>query len=147
VKRVYSVAVVFAAVVAMAEEPKVSDWHHVDFWENCGEGFVTDSNPTYDPKAQPERWARFCAFTRTKDGKRIFAIRLWQEANRDEKRMLLPGDPALGQVVALVHLGTDTRLPCVWTENPPIKESGYAAELPEDFVRNPYADAFELVCR
>lgn len=41
-----------------------ADWHHPDFWENFGNGHVTDRRPTYDIKANPEKWRRFCAFNR-----------------------------------------------------------------------------------
>ena len=41
-----------------------SDWHHPDYWDNCGLGVKTTMNPTYDWKADAKRWARFREFTR-----------------------------------------------------------------------------------
>ena len=40
------------------------DWHHPDYWDNCGVGSRTTRWPSYDVKKDPERWARFVAFTR-----------------------------------------------------------------------------------
>ncbi|MBQ3807458.1 MAG: alpha-L-fucosidase [Kiritimatiellae bacterium] len=40
------------------------DWHNGDFWEDRGVGHVTDRGPTYDIKAKPEKWRRFCDFNR-----------------------------------------------------------------------------------
>lgn len=40
------------------------DWHHPDYWDNCGVGWQTTRWPSYDVKTDPERWARFVAFTR-----------------------------------------------------------------------------------
>lgn len=40
------------------------DWHHPDYWDNCGVGWQTTRWPSYDVKADPARWARFVAFTR-----------------------------------------------------------------------------------
>lgn len=40
------------------------DFHHEDFWEDRGIGRDTTRYPTYDTKAQPEKWARFRRFTR-----------------------------------------------------------------------------------
>ena len=99
----------------------------------------------YATRAQKPCRSGDWAFTRSKDGARVFAIRLWQEANRDDQVMFLPKAAELGDVKALVHLGTGSRLACVRSENPPIKEFGFAVELPAGFARNPYADAFELI--
>ena len=33
------------------------EWHHDDFWENCGIGTRTDRYPTYDTANNPETWA------------------------------------------------------------------------------------------
>jgi len=40
------------------------DWHHPDYWDNCGLGWKTTRWPSYDVKKDPARWARFVAFTR-----------------------------------------------------------------------------------
>ena len=39
------------------------DWHHPDFWENCGLGYRTTRYPTYDVKKFPARWKRFVDYT------------------------------------------------------------------------------------
>ena len=41
------------------------DWHHPDYWDNCGLGRKTSRWPSYDVKKDSERWARFVAFTRS----------------------------------------------------------------------------------
>ena len=41
-----------------------ADWSHDDFWENRGIGVKTTRYPTYDTKANPEKWARFKVFTK-----------------------------------------------------------------------------------
>ncbi|MBQ4193679.1 MAG: alpha-L-fucosidase, partial [Clostridia bacterium] len=40
------------------------DWHCEDFWENHGMGRTVSRMPTYDVKANPEKWARFREFTK-----------------------------------------------------------------------------------
>ena len=41
-----------------------ADWHHPDYWEDHGVGHHTTWFPTYSPREQPEKWARFREFTR-----------------------------------------------------------------------------------
>ena len=41
-----------------------ADWHHEDFWENRGIGRETSRYATYAPKDNPDKWARFRAFTK-----------------------------------------------------------------------------------
>lgn len=41
-----------------------ADFHHTDFWEGFGIGTATSRYPTYDIAKQPEKWARFCEFTK-----------------------------------------------------------------------------------
>ena len=40
------------------------DWHHPDYWDNCGLGCHTTRFPSYDVKKNPERWRRFAEFTK-----------------------------------------------------------------------------------
>lgn len=40
------------------------DWHHPDYWDNCGIGFRTTRWPSYDVKKDPARWRRFVSYTR-----------------------------------------------------------------------------------
>lgn len=40
------------------------DWHHPDYWDDCGLGWKTTRWPSYDVKKDPRRWERFVDFTR-----------------------------------------------------------------------------------
>jgi len=40
------------------------DWHHPDYWDNCGLGIRTTRYPTYNTRKNPVRWQRFREFTR-----------------------------------------------------------------------------------
>ena len=40
------------------------DWHHPDYWDNCGMGVYTTRNPTYDFKKDTVRWSRFAQYTK-----------------------------------------------------------------------------------
>lgn len=40
------------------------DWHNDDYWENHGIGRRVSRMPTYDVKANPEKWTRFREFTK-----------------------------------------------------------------------------------
>lgn len=40
------------------------DWHHPDYWDNCGIGYRTTRMPSYDVKADSARWGRFRVYTR-----------------------------------------------------------------------------------
>lgn len=40
------------------------DWHSPDFWDNGGVGGVSVRGPMYKPSENPERWKRFCEFTK-----------------------------------------------------------------------------------
>ena len=40
------------------------DWHHPDYWENCGIGFRTTPHPTYNWRKNRVRWNRFREYTR-----------------------------------------------------------------------------------
>jgi len=40
------------------------DWHCEDFWEGHGLGRTVSRMPTYDVKANPEKWAKFREFTK-----------------------------------------------------------------------------------
>ena len=39
------------------------DWHHPDYWDNCGLGYRTTRMPSYSVKKDPARWKRFADFT------------------------------------------------------------------------------------
>jgi len=40
------------------------DWHHPDYWDNCGLGYRTTRFPSYDVSKDPARWERFATYTR-----------------------------------------------------------------------------------
>ena len=39
------------------------DWHHPDYWDNCGLGYRTTRMPSYSVKKNPARWKRFADYT------------------------------------------------------------------------------------
>jgi Alpha-L-fucosidase len=41
-----------------------SDWNHQDYWENKGIGYETTRNPSYDTKANPEKFENFAQFVK-----------------------------------------------------------------------------------
>ncbi|MCQ2392793.1 MAG: alpha-L-fucosidase [Kiritimatiellae bacterium] len=40
------------------------DWHHPDYWDNCGIGIKTTRNPSYNWRKDTTRWNRFRTYTR-----------------------------------------------------------------------------------
>ena len=40
------------------------DWHHPDFWDNCGIGYKNDRIPSYDVTKEPARWKNYATFVR-----------------------------------------------------------------------------------
>lgn len=49
------------AIAAFFSKP---DWHHPDYWDNCGIGYYTTRMPSYDVKSNPERWNNFASYTK-----------------------------------------------------------------------------------
>ena len=84
------------------------------------------------------------AFTKGKDGTQ-YAIRLWDE-NAQVSTLFIRRDEALKTVMAVRHLVTGETYLAKRVENPARGESGVAFCLPDGFVRDAYADAFELIC-
>lgn len=80
-------------------------------------------------------------FTRAKDG-RVFAIRLWDEAENPRVSLLLNLDPAQGDVAKVTHLATGREM--AFTPTVGDYEQGVTLALPPDFTRDTYADAFVL---
>ena len=76
-------------------------------------------------------------FTGAKDGKTVFAFRLWKDGERD---LLAQTIPVAGpeRVTRVVHLGTGLEVPFA------VAGKGVAIRLPETFRTNPYADGFAL---
>ena len=74
-------------VVAYFSKP---DWHHNDYWENCGLGYKTARMPSYNVEKNPERWNRFREYTRNqimeivKNYGRIEA--LWLDGGQVQRR-------------------------------------------------------------
>ena len=80
-------------------------------------------------------------FTRTKDG-RVFAIRLWDEAENPQVSLLMNLEPEQGEVAAVTHLASGREMRFGLTIGD--YEQGVTLALPPDFVRDAYADAFEV---
>ena len=49
--------------IAVAAYFSKADWHHPDYWDDCGVGIKTTRNPTYDTSSDPQRWERFAKYT------------------------------------------------------------------------------------
>ena len=87
------------AIVAYFSKP---DWHHPDYWENCGIGFKTTRMPTYDVAKNPARWERFREYTRQQllelctDYGRIDA--LWLDGGQVQKKTGL--DIRIDEIIA-----------------------------------------------
>lgn len=80
-------------------------------------------------------------FTKGKDG-RVFAIRLWNEAENPRTSLFLKLNSDLGKVASVTHLATGREMKFALTVGD--YDSGITLDLPSDFVRDTYADAFEL---
>ena len=83
------------------------------------------------------------AFTQSKDGRRTFAICLWNAGEFECHTALVPKDEALPVPVKIVHLASGREIPFRSAANPALGESGIVLDFPEGFVRDPSADAFE----
>ncbi|MGI5869843.1 MAG: alpha-L-fucosidase [Kiritimatiellia bacterium] len=80
-------------------------------------------------------------FTRTKDG-RVFAIRLWDEAEHPLVALFMNLDLNEGAVQKVVHLASGREFS--FSETTGDYERGITLNLPEGFKRDAYADAFEI---
>jgi len=80
-------------------------------------------------------------FTRGKDGK-TYAIRLWGEAENPCVSLLLNLAPDQGEPKRIVHLATGREMPFAKTVGD--YERGVTLALTSDFMRDTYADAFEV---
>ena len=88
------------------------------------------------------------AFTQSKSGRR-YAIRLWDERSETSTLFIRQADdarePLFSDVKAFRHLGSDTVVQTQRVNNGILNEYGVSAQLPESFVRDAYADVFELI--
>ena len=123
------------------------DWHCEDFWENHGIGRTVSRMPTYDVKANGKgdyatrpaapyakgKWR----FTGSKDGKTLYAFRLWDEGERDLLAQTIPIESP-ESVASVRHLATGAAVPFRATKD------GLAIRLPETFRTNPCSDGFEI---
>jgi alpha-L-fucosidase len=76
-------------------------------------------------------------FTGAKDGKVVFAFRLWKDGERDLLSQTIPvAEPE--KVTRVVHLATGLEVPFSVTGK------GIAIRLPETFRTDPYADGFAI---
>ena len=77
-------------------------------------------------------------FTGSKDGKTLYAFRLWSEGERNLLVQTIPvKNPE--SVATVRHLATDAAVSFCATKD------GLAIRLPETFCINPYADGFAIV--
>ena len=79
------------------------------------------------------------AFTGSKNGRTLYAIRLYPEGGRLATGEMIPVGDNL-KVAKVVHLGTGREIPFAH----PV--GGVRLELPADFQSDTYADAFRIVC-
>jgi len=84
------------------------------------------------------------AFTQSKDGSRAFAILLWQAGEFECHTSLIPKDDAFKIPKRIVHLASGMEIPFHEHANSALGEYGVVLDFPDDFIRNAYADAFEL---
>jgi alpha-L-fucosidase len=82
-------------------------------------------------------------FTRAKDG-RIFAIRIWNESDAGRVGVFLNVDVRQGDVVHVRHLASGLDIPFAEADG---DTRGVILTFPDGFVRDEYADAFEVEYR
>ena len=76
-------------------------------------------------------------FTGSKDGKTVYAFRLWDAGERDLHAQVIPVDGPTA-VRSVMHLATGVDVPFV------VVDGGVAFRLPETFRTNAYAEGFAL---
>ena len=107
--------------------------------EELGDWLKRNGEAIYATRIQKPYKAGSWAFTRSKDGKRVFAICLWKEGERELHTQVLEGVKDLGAPKRIVHLATGREIPfSVW------KNGKTVLEFPADFPRDAHADAFEI---
>jgi alpha-L-fucosidase len=77
-------------------------------------------------------------FTGSKDGKTLYAFRLWKDGERDLLAQTIPVESPEG-VAGVRHLATGAAVPFRATKD------GIAIRLPETFRTDPCADGFAIV--
>ena len=111
----------------------------VDRMEAMGRWLEANGEAIYGTRAVEPFALKKWRFTRAKDG-RVFAVRLWDEAETPRRCLLMNLTPAQGEVVKVTHLAT--RREMSYTPTVGDYERGITLDLPPDFKRDAYADSF-----
>lgn len=107
--------------------------------EELGDWLGKNGETIYATRIQEPYKAGSWAFTRSKDGKRVFAICLWKEGERELHTQVLEGVKDLGAPKRVVHLATGLDIPFSGR-----KDGRTVLEFPAGFNRDAHADAFEI---
>ena len=107
--------------------------------EALGDWLRKNGEAIYATRIQKPYKAGAWAFTCSKDAKRVFAICLWKEGERELSTQLLSGTKELGVPKRVVHLATGKEILFSVRDG-----QNVVLEFPADFPRDAHADAFEL---
>ena len=107
--------------------------------EALGDWLRKNGEAIYSTRIQKPYKAGSWAFTCSKDAKRIFAICLWKEGERELHTQVLEGLKDIGMPKRIVHLATGKAIPFSVG-----KDGKVVLEFPADFPRDAHADAFEI---
>ena len=111
----------------------------VERLETLGAWLKKHGEAIYATRVQEPWKSGAWAFTRSKDSKRVFAIRLWKEGDREYFSDEFPCGKG-GAPKRIVHLATGKEIPFAVDA-----EKRVILAFPADFRRDAYADAFEIV--
>ena len=111
--------------------------------EAMGKWLAKNGDAIYGTRAASIASIRSWRFTRGKDG-RVFAIRRWNESDAGRVGVFLNVDAKQGDVVRVRHLASGLDIPFVESDG---DTRGVILTFPEGFVRDKYADAFEVEYR
>ena len=115
-------------------QPAISRMEEMGAWLRAfGEG-VYATRPA--PPFAKDKWR----FSGSKDGKSLYAFRLWSEGERDLLSQTIPLERP-EKVAGVWHLATGEKVPFR------VAKEGLAIRLPETFRTNPYAEGFRLAFR
>lgn len=107
--------------------------------EAIGEWLGKNGAAIYATRVMAPYKAGQWAFTRSKDGKRTYGICLWKEGAREMRCVQFAGEGVLGVPKRFTHLASGMEIPFATAP-----EGGVVLHFPNDFRRDPYADAFAL---
>ena len=113
----------------------------IERMEALGRWLEKNGDAVYGTRPASVASIRDWRFTRSKEG-RNFAIRLWKEGDGRFTHFLLNTKPVQGEVVRVKHLASGLDIPFTATDGD--YERGVTLSLPDGFVRDKYADAFEV---